>query len=146
MRNVELLRKAADRIEHIPESYSQVTYYGQSDSSPCGTVACLAGEIIIASESTTELGVAKLKELYEGMDALDTAVFDEAIKLAGLTEAEGLALFPMTVSGWPEPYKSQYREAYYAPAAQAAQLAKAKAAAGLLRHLADGGKMIEEDA
>lgn len=129
-RNKRLLLKAAKRIEEIPESYRQETFCADSEESPCGTVACLAGEIIIASERSAAKGVAKLRSVTkEWIDNFGDWPGDIAGGLAGLNRRERDNLFPTEVNGWPKPFRSQYPRA------------KAKTAAALLRYLANGGEV-----
>lgn len=128
-RNARLLNKAADRIESIPESYSQTTFKERSADAPCGTVACLAGEIIICSERSTAKG---LKTLHS------TPLRDvwlKAARLAGLTDDEADVLFN-TSYGWTWPTKFSERFDHAKTKKQ-----EAKVAASLLRYLAKGGKV-----
>ncbi|MEK6280279.1 MAG: hypothetical protein AABN95_07970 [Acidobacteriota bacterium] len=135
-RNAELLNKAADRIEAVPESYRQSTAASFSDESPCGTVSCMAGEIIICSEPTEELGLKKLWRIVRGSST--NGVCDEARQLAGLLRAEIPApIFGRDACAWPEPFRSQWYEY--------SNENKAKAAAGFLRYLAQGGAVEATD-
>jgi len=127
-RNRKLLLKTARRITKVPESYNQHEWVMDSDRSPCGTVACLAGEIIICSEPTVKKGVERLKDIYHGEGSVAT----EAIELTGLDEDDEDALFysPKT---WPNGIGKRF--------ARKTKVEKAKAAAELLRYLADGGEV-----
>lgn len=128
-RNKRLLLKTAKRIEEIPESYNQNEWIADSNRSPCGTVACLAGEIIICSERSVKAGVNKLSYIH--FETPDT-VAATAIKLAGLNEDDKDALF-YSPGTWPNKIGKGFR--------QKSKAGKAKAAATLLRYLADGGKV-----
>jgi len=130
-RNRRLLLKTAKRIEEIPESYNQGEWVAESNHSPCGTVACLAGEIIICSERSMKKGIEKLFEAsYDGISDLD--VPDLAVKLAGLDYDDQFKLFYSPVQ-WPNKIGKGFNKKK--------QRAKAKAAATLLRYLADGGEV-----
>lgn len=124
-RNKRLLLKTAERIETVPESYDQGEWAMESDTSPCGAVACLAGEIIICSENSVKKGVARL--------LVTDGVWHEAQKLVGLTNDESYRLF-LSVGNWPQPFRGSYCKA-------TTQKGRAKAAAALLRYVADGGKV-----
>jgi hypothetical protein len=123
-RNARLLNKTADRIEKIPESYAQDTFCRTDDRSPCGTVACLAGEIVICSARSVSKGI---ELLYES-----SGIADLAARKAGLDEDEASSLFWPTSSFWPQPFRSRYGKA-------TTQRGRAKVAADLLRYLAKGG-------
>jgi hypothetical protein len=124
-RNRRLLLKTAKRIEEIPKSYNQDTWCELDDEAPCGTVACLAGEIIICSERKTQDGIDKLHRT--------SSVGVAARNLAGLNFWEGHALF-YSPSSWPESFSDRYFRAK-------SQRGRANAAADLLRYLADGGRV-----
>lgn len=132
-RNSDLLNKTARHIAKVPSSYQQITFYRPNASTPCGAVACLAGEIIICSERTVQEGVAKLRHVINAYrDSWDDTVDDPqtvAARLAGFTDEEADYLFDATVDTWPSPFREEF----------AAN--EAKAAAGLLRYLAKGGKV-----
>lgn len=130
-RNKELLLKAAQRIEEFPESYSQAVFAGHSKVAPCGTVACLAGEIVICSEPTTVAGIKLLWEL-DGRDEVGSY----AQEVAGLTDEEEYALFYES-QYWPEPFGEQF--------INASSKERPSIAARLLRYLADGGEAPVRD-
>lgn len=115
--NLELLKKVRDRIAEIPESYDQASFYGPDSRAPCGTVACLAGETIIANAKSVKQGIAALKRLAARTDAKDfcgfitPAIPRRAATLIGLTEQEADKMFSGGVYGWPEPYKRQFQAA-----------------------------------
>lgn len=125
-RNKKLLLKTAQRIEDVPESYDQRTFVANSEKSPCGTVSCLAGEIIIASERSVKKGVEKLWNTRGPANL--------AGELAGFDSYESFALFGSSAAGWPAPFADKWYKAK-------TQRTKAKAAAALLRYLADGGEV-----
>lgn len=131
-RNRRLLLKTAKRIETVPESYDQANWYRRTDESPCGTVACLAGELIICSAPTVEEGVKLLRDRYHLPDFPGTSEY--AANLAGLTEIEADKLFCEDVNDWPDPFVERYVSAE-------TQRERASAAADLLRYLADGGEV-----
>jgi len=127
-RNKRLLLKTAKRIEEVPESYNQFIWGGDDDSSPCGTVACLAGEIVICSEPTIKRGLAKLYKTMRTAEYVDGT----AERLAGLTHAEGTRLF-YNPTCWPNRIGVRF--------GSKGEKKRAEAAAALLRYLADGGKV-----
>src|SRR5690242_6818683 len=123
-RNKRLLLKIAERIENIPQSYDQNTWRDRDSRSPCGAVACLAGEIVICSERTIEKGLVKLFEIG--------SVWSAAQDLAGLTDSEANNLF-LDVEDWPSQFSRRYLGAK-------TQRGRANVAAALLRYLAAGGE------
>lgn len=128
-RNRKLLLKTAKRIKEVPESYNQGEWVADDDRSPCGTVACLAGEIVICSERSVKAGIEKLNLIhFESNDS----VADVAVELAGLEEEDADVLFysPKT---WPNRIGKGFGKKN--------KVAKAHAAAELLRYLADGGEV-----
>lgn len=135
-RNRELLLKTAAHIEEVPESYAQYTFYSESDKAPCGTRACLAGEIVICSAPTIEKGVKKLKaQIQRAMDSSEYIKTGEsAARLAGFGVEEARALFAADAVMWPRRFRNLYYNAK-------SERGRAKAAAALLRYLADGGEV-----
>lgn len=127
-RNKRLLLKTAKRIEEVPESYNQGEWIGSSNRSPCGTVACLAGEIIICSAPTIEKGIRKLHDTFYG----EGRVADTALRLAGLHYDDEDTLF-YSPRHWPNKIGKGF--------GRKNKIGKAKAAAELLRYLADGGEV-----
>jgi hypothetical protein len=123
-RNRRLLLKTAKRIEEVPESYNQCEWVAESSSSPCGTVACLAGEIVICSERTVKKGIEKLYNTF--------SVAGKAREAAGLGYGESERLF-YSPKDWPNGIGKNFR--------RKSKTEKAKAAATLLRYLADGGEV-----
>lgn len=121
-RNKRLLLKAAKRIEEIPQSYDQTTFVEKDADSPCGTRACLAGEIIIAAERTAKTGALKLLRMRGSVPM-------KAAKLVGLDYREAGRLFETGYGlTWPDPFKSQFDKAR-------GPKSRAKVAAALLRYL-----------
>lgn len=113
--NIALLKKVRNRIKRIPESYNQEKWYGRSIASPCGTVACLAGETIICAAPTVVQGINDLRELANSNHD-DVPV--QAAKLLGLRGNyfsgvnEGQTkIFRGGGYGFPEPYRTQYQKA-----------------------------------
>lgn len=127
-RNKRLLLKTAKRIEEIPESYDQSTWVEHSDKSPCGTVACLAGELIICSERKVTAGIEKLWAIELSPKLVSTA----AAESAGLDHEERMRLF--LDARWPKPFSTRYSRAR-------SQRGRANAAAALLRYIAEGGEL-----
>jgi hypothetical protein len=130
-RNKRLLLKTAKRIERFPESYDQATWAGKSNTAPCGTVACLAGEIVICSERTVKKGIAKLFDL-DVKGSPGVSGYAEAV--AGIAEWESQYLF-FDVDSWPKPFGANYLRAK-------TRRGRARAAAALLRYLANGGEVF----
>lgn len=113
--NKQLLEKVRNRIAEMPESYSQENFYAPDSSSPCGTVACLAGETIIVSFPTVTKGIERLKKIwdddYGDWDSIaDAPVAIEAAKLLGLDEEETETMFAADVE-WPQPFQNEFNEA-----------------------------------
>lgn len=126
-RNKRLLLKAAKRIEEIPQSYQQTKYRQRDATAPCGTVCCLAGEIIIVSERSTKKGLQLLNATPL------RRITGKARMLSGLTPGEAGAIFDTGYGlTWPEPFASQFERAV-------TQEQQAKIAVKLLRYIADGG-------
>lgn len=116
MLNVKLLRKVRNRIAKIPESYDQGAWIIEPFSSaPCGTVACLAGEVAICGAPSIKKGIAQF--LADPLKAIARAEH-----LLGLT-GKNHGLFAADASGWPEPFASRFRHA--ATKQQEAQVAVA---------------------
>lgn len=128
-RNKRLLMKTAKRIETIPQSYDQTAFCDKSDNGPCGTTACLAGEMIICSERSVIKGIQKLVDLNDLR-----MVPNVAERLAGLTSQEADCLFDGGAREWPASFRNRYDRAK-------TQRGRANAAAALLRYVADGGKV-----
>jgi len=97
--NKPLIRKMIKRIETKPLSYDQGAMYAEeSDSAPCGTVACLAGEAAICSKRTEAEGIKfALGRHYDPFE------------LMGIDSR--YAIFNVQGSRWPEPFRTQYRKA-----------------------------------
>jgi len=129
-RNKRLLLKAAQRIEDAPASFSMSTYRSKDHKAPCGTVACLAGEIIIASGKDVKEGLARLWDVESG------EVASTAARMIGMPELEPMGVFGATARAWPKPYQTNYNKAR-------SKRSQANAASAFLRYLADGGKVAE---
>jgi len=111
--NKRLLRKVRNRIAEIPESYDQGHFCKPSDKSPCGTKACLAGEIIIMSAPTVEMGVKSLQALMRRFRPSDTAsgtnIAKRAAKLIGRTPDDADSMFEgYPEYSWPAPFGKRY--------------------------------------
>lgn len=97
-----LLRRMIKRIEQAPESYDQRTFYGERDSgTPCGAVACLAGEGVICLAPTVKQGVRKLLS-----GQFNT---DELASILRLPTYHGV--FAANNPSWPSPFKEQLAKA-----------------------------------
>jgi hypothetical protein len=112
--NIELFKKVRERIATIPKSFNQNTFYSSSDASPCGTVACLAGEAIICAAPSIEEGLRSLKRLTD-IDVWErSTVPDKAAELLGLEGnywggAEGeTQIFLPNAAGWPYRFRLQF--------------------------------------
>lgn len=127
-RNRRLLLKTAKRIEKFPASYDQRDWGRESNQSPCGAVACLAGEIVICSERSVSKGVEKMFAALRGPEH----VSDMAARLAGLEDLSQFDLF-YSPDDWPNGIGKGFEGK--------SRKGKAKAAADLLRYLADGGEV-----
>lgn len=147
--NIELLRKVRDRIRDIPESYDQTHWAAPSETSPCGTTACIAGETIICAATTVKDGIAKLNRLQNGRhESIPTA----AAKLLGLPDPkwefqggrnETAILFDSVLDdddvltvAWPKQFKARYDRARTVRG-------RARAAAAYLDHIIETGKVLE---
>lgn len=63
--NTELLQRVKAAILAEPESFDMALYFDESENSPCGTVACIAGHALaIHFETTGNLPLAR-KKSYE---------------------------------------------------------------------------------
>lgn len=145
--NIELFKKVRDRIATIPESYDQEQWYDTSPRSPCGTVACLAGEAIICAAKSVPQGIAELKRLY-ARDPL-YAVPERAARLLGLSgdwsawideedwkQAAETTMFDADAETWPEPYRDEFQRA---PSA----IERASVAVAYLDRIIETGKVLE---
>ncbi len=102
--NIKLLKKVRNRIAKIPESYDQSAWFLESnDKAPCGTVGCLAGEIVICAAPSIKKGIDQF------LDNADD-VIARAEDLLGL-EGKDHSLWAADASGWPEPFALQFKQA-----------------------------------
>lgn len=109
--NKRLLRKVRNRIAEIPESYNQNYFWLDDRDAPCGTVACLAGETIIASKPTVQAGIKSLRRYSnECRLIIEHPIARRAAKLLGLTDDER-RIFDGVGNGWPQPYKGRFQRA-----------------------------------
>lgn len=127
--NKPLIRKMIKRLTEIPESFDQNAAWAARDKrSPCGTVACLAGEAIICSASTVK----------EGIRLAMSDNYPDPTKLMGLPEDHGL--FACAAMDWPEPFQTQYHNA------DGDQKKEARAAIDLLKAiLKTDGKILDAE-
>lgn len=95
--NFPLWVKTRNRIDAIPESYRQSVFKGPTKRSPCGTVACLAGEAIICSAPDVTTGIKLIR--------INTAS-DKAADLLGLTNEE-TGIFGASGCAWASPFGDQ---------------------------------------
>lgn len=101
--NKTVVRKMIKRLGSVPESYDQrVWYIRKDDSTPCGTVACLAGEAVICSAKTVKEGIKLAFDNYGEIPEL-------AGQLLGLSGSRH-QVFVSDGSGWPEPYRTQFSQ------------------------------------
>lgn len=110
--NRRLLRKVRNRIAKIPESYSQNVWVMESGASPCGAVACLAGETVIANAVDVQTGIKTLLR-WDDKDAPSRSAFAvyipyRAAKLLGLNDDDAMAMFRGNASGWPKPFRIKF--------------------------------------
>jgi hypothetical protein len=139
--NIELFKKIRDRIATIPESYDQDTWVKSSLSSPCGTVACLAGETIICAAPSVEQGIRELQRLDRQGEYLVPKVAAELLGLEGDYDGDDevdneTMIFVADAAYWPWPYRDQFREAE--TGARRAEIAVA-----YLDHIISSGKVLE---
>lgn len=112
--NLKLLRKVRNRVAEIPESYEQSTYHQKDDDAPCGAVACLAGESVIAASPTLKQGINTLRRMDQRFlreDSFTHPARNAAKKLLGLSDREADAMFDGEAEGWPEPYRGRFKRA-----------------------------------
>lgn len=101
--NHKLIKKIIKRIEGFPESYDQRAWFISEDNeTPCGTVACLAGETVICSAPTVKQGIKLAFGNYDAIPAM-------AERLLGLPDTH--SLFAMDGSGFPAPYAKRFGRA-----------------------------------
>lgn len=132
-RNVKVIRRAAQRLRDKPLGYDQYTYGRCDERAPCGMVCCLGGELVICSEPTEELGLAKLRSIIESHH--ETLIWDMACQIVGIElNNQDARIFGCTVKWWPKQFRLQYLNSPN-------QQGQAFAAADFLDYLADGGKI-----
>lgn len=142
--NIELFKKMRDRIATIPESFNQDVWCAPSGKSPCGTVACLAGEAIICAAPTVEEGIRHLQRITTNDYDDGYGVPVVASRLLGLKgnyrfwgEEEETVIFKGGAHGWPTRYRNQFLDANDDPKKQA------DAAVAFLDHVIKTGKVFE---
>lgn len=141
--NIELFKKVRDRIAAIPESYDQRTYYSKSDTAPCGTVCCIAGEAIICSAPTIAEGVANLHEISSrhrsvastGARLLGLIGDDEHYYFLDFDHPARRLFHEAPHQAWPEPFRSQWLEA--------AQDEEPRIAIAYLDHIIETGRVLD---
>lgn len=109
--NIELLQKVRDRIAEIPDSYYQQKWIANSPTAPCGTMACLAGEIIICAAPSVKKGVAELRKLRRDKSVSEYAEFiygatvpRRAAELLGISEDDAYKMFA-NGDDWPRGFE-----------------------------------------
>lgn len=136
--NIELFKKIRERIATLPQSYDQSELCAVSDTAPCGTVCCIAGEAIICNAPTVEQGVAELRRLYKG--GAGYRVPRKAIKLLGIGDGaidqKWHPMFDGGGLGWPERFCEMFGRAMD-------RYEKAKVAVAYLDHIIETGKVLE---
>lgn len=107
--NIELFKKVRERIANVPDSYRQSVWVESSSRSPCGTVACLAGETVICAAPSVEQGIAELRALAENDE-----VAQRAGELLGLGReyyySTSDTIFDEDANGWPQSYRDMFRD------------------------------------
>lgn len=141
--NIPLFKKVRDRIIAVPESYDQRYFLCSADTSPCGTIECVAGETLIASQRSVKLGLSFLQRVYNRDE-----VWKIAKKKLGLTEDEADILFTGGYDGkleWPEPFATDYQRAYLESALSSVEqsIATAAVAVKYLNWIIKTGKVSE---
>jgi hypothetical protein len=131
--NVELLRKARDRIEADHSSLDMSTWFYEvrENGKVCKTVACIAGHVCLAADAKP---------------ARFASLFGHAQDLLELGYDEAMALF-MEYDGWPEEYRTEIarveRTTYSTPLEKSRQkqIAQAKGAVRLLDKIIERGEI-----
>lgn len=127
----KVVRRMIKRLDTVPESYEQSAWFIEEDEgSPCGTVACLAGEAVICSANTVKQGIKLALENFDMIVPL-------AEKVLGLHGNHGL--FDCAGSGWPRRYRKALQDAN-------SRKEKANVAAAYLRESLERGTLIWQDA
>lgn len=130
--NIELLKAIREKIATTPEAYDQEVYGRPEPSAPCGTAACIAGWACVLSDAIpiTEVQASNQRDRrgrinQELAQRIKTAArvalrltIDEAEMLfTGEPEGEwfdyddeGNDIYE---DGWPEPFRTQWRNAGY---------------------------------
>lgn len=140
--NIKLLTKVRDRIRDIPESYDQGFYVGEALKAPCGTAACVAGETIICSAKSIDVGILRLNQL--NADWSTGGPHGVAARRLGLSEDEAETLFTAEPegdldnenNGWPEPFRTQW-------ARVKTRKAQARVAVRYLTHIIETGRVLD---
>ena len=106
--NKTLLLRVRAAILAEPEKFDMSDYFKKSDSSPCGTAACIAGWSIAISK--------RWKRLSNGypLYSTDTTTLGlshwpawlEAVKLLKINDEQAGKLF--MAHAWPEPFRSSF--------------------------------------
>jgi hypothetical protein len=129
--NNELFSRVRNHILEEPRRYEQ-TSFGQrvpAEVSPCGTQACILGWAVILD------GRLPMDANFDDGD-IYFSVEKEGREALGLTRDEADAI---AYGGWPEPFKSRYRNATYEESTET----PAQVAADYLDHIIATGRVTE---
>lgn len=121
--NVELLKQIRDKIASTPDAYDQMVYGRPDHTAPCGTACCIAGWACVLS------GRYSVEDIRKARDAeyvVKERISETAQELLGLSENEADTLFTAEPEGswedydddgedafeggWPEPFRTEWRE------------------------------------
>jgi hypothetical protein len=132
--NKAVVRRMIDRLERVPDSYDQSAFYIEgSNRTPCGTIACLAGEAVICSVPDEKKG---LKLALKAMEGDGLSVSTQASRLLGIRENRDESnVFGYDASGWPAPFNTQYQKAR-------TRKARAQVAVAYLKEALQRGAML----
>lgn len=100
--NIELLKKVRDRIAQEPDRFDMCNWVttDTEDSDGCGTAACIAGWAFVIHRKLEE----SPEEWFSRFDEYEVQC------ILGLkSDSIGSGLFHTKY--WPEPYRSEYRDA-----------------------------------
>lgn len=115
-----LLAKALRAIERRPETFDMANFIQRDPrvkgyAPYCGTVACLAGHIVLAARFPPQFSVtredapSRYKHLFDSVDDGRRSMPDLAIALLNLSPTDEQVLF--YVADWPAKYRDAYDEA-----------------------------------
>ena len=129
--NKAAVKRMIARIERVPEAYDQSAWYVETDrSTPCGTVACLAGEAVICATPNEPAGIRRAIRLLR-----DGGIVDAANKVLGLSGRESPNVYTSNAGSWPMPHGKWYAKAK-------THKARARVAVAYLREALERGTML----